>query len=298
MKIFDCFLFFDEDVQLDIRLNVLDQYIDQFVIVESRFSHSGVKRNPVFDITKYKKFENKITYILLDKEPEHLFEITSDNDLKKSEKKILNGNIREFYQRNSISKGLKNASDEDFVIISDVDEIPNLENINFSNIKNKFIFFEQIFFCYKLNLFSENLVWHGSRMTKKKNLLSPQWLRDIKNRNYPLWRIDTLFSKKKHKNILFQKNGGWHFSYIKDAKGVEDKLKSIRHHIEYDLHPIGIECIERMIKQKKLIYNYNADQRQNKFLNTETLKELSLNNLPKYVHSNKSKFKEWIYVEK
>ena len=53
MKIFDCFLFFDEDIQLDIRLNVLDQYIDQFVIVESRFSHSGERRTPVFDIKKY-----------------------------------------------------------------------------------------------------------------------------------------------------------------------------------------------------------------------------------------------------
>ena len=107
-----------------------------------------------------------------------------------------------------------------------------------------------------------------------------------------------IFQKKKHRNILFQKNGGWHFSYIKNPKGVEGKLKSIRHHIEYDLHPIGIERIEEMIKQKKLIYNYNADQRQNKFLNTETLKELSPNDLPNYINSNKSKFKEWIYVEK
>ena len=266
MKIFDCFLFFDEDVQLDIRLNVLDQYVDQFVIVESKFSHRGKKRNPIFDIKKYKEFENKITYILLDKEPENLLEIKSDTDPNEDYKKVLNANTREIYQRNAINKGLGKANDEDFVIISDVDEIPNLENINFLDIKNKFIFFEQIFFCYKLNLFSEKLVWCGSRMTKKKNLVSPQWLRDIKDRNYPFWRIDTLFSKKKHRSILFERNGGWHFSYIKDAKGVENKLRSIRHHIDYDLHPIGIKGIEEMIKQKKLIYNYNVDQKQNKFL--------------------------------
>ena len=196
MKIFDCFLFFDEKVQLDIRLNVLDRYIDQFVIVESRFSHSGEKRDPIFDIKRYKKFEKKIIYILLDEEPGNLIKINSNKDPKEDYKKVINGNIREFYQRNAIIRGLTNATDEDFIIISDVDEIPNLEDIDFSNTKNKFIFFKQIFFCYKLNLFSENLIWYGSRMTKKKNLISPQWLRNIKDRNYPVWRLDTFFSKK------------------------------------------------------------------------------------------------------
>ena len=299
MKIFDCFMFFNEDIQLDIRLNILDQYVDKFVIIESRYTHSGVKRDPVFDIKKYKKFESKIIYILLDKEAENLLEITPDDDHnKKSQKIILNGNLREFDQRNAITRGLTEASDEDFIIISDVDEIPNLENIDFSNIKEKFIFFKQIFFCYKLNLFSEKLIWYGSKMIKKKHLISPQWLRDIKDRTYPFWRIDTYFSKKKHRNILFQKNGGWHFSYISDAKGVEHKLKSYRHHIEYDLFGVGIKKIEEMIEKKKLIYNYGVDQKENKFLNTETLEELELNKLPKYVYSNIDKFKDWLYIKK
>jgi len=294
MKIFDCFLFFDEEVQLDIRLNTLDKYIDEFVIVESLYSHRGIKRKPVFDIEKYKKFKKKINYILLEEEPKNLIKIKSEKDPAEDYKKILNANAREIYQRNSINDGLNSAEANDFVIISDVDEIPNLKNINFSNIKNKFIFFEQIFSCYKLNLYSENLVWHGSRITKKKYLISPQWLRDIKGKNYPYWRIDTLFSKKKYGSILFEKNGGWHFSYIKDAKGVENKLQSIRHHIDYDLNPIGIEGIENMIKQKKIIYNYNVDQRKNKFLNTETLRELKFERLPEYVRLNIKKFESWI----
>ena len=95
-----------------------------------------------------------------------------------------------------------------------------------------------------------------------------------------------------------KKNGGWHFSYINDAQGVENKLKSYRHHIEYDLYGIGVEKIEEMIKQKKLIYNYKVDQKENKFLNTETLKELELNKLPKYVYSNINKFKDWLYIIK
>jgi beta-1,4-mannosyl-glycoprotein beta-1,4-N-acetylglucosaminyltransferase len=298
MKIFDCFLFFDEDIQLDVRLNTLDQYIDKFVIVESVYTHSGEKRDPLFKIQKYNKFKDKIIYILLDQEPKNLIKIKSNTDPKEDYKKILNANSREVYQRNAISEGIKKASDEDYIIISDVDEIPNLKNINFLNIKKKFLFFEQIFFCYRLNLFSEKIVWRGSRMIKKKHLISPQWLRDIKDKNYPFWRIDTLFSKKKYRSIYFQKNGGWHFSYIKDAKGVENKLKSIRHHVDYDLHPIGIEGIEGMIKNKKLIYNYNVDQRENKFSNTETLKILNMQDLPKYIYLNQSKFKNWIYKEK
>ena len=61
---------------------------------------------------------------------------------------------------------------------------------------------------------------------KKGNLKNPQWLRDVKSKKYSIFRIDTLFSNKKYRNIKFINNGGWHFSYLKDAKGVEEKLKS------------------------------------------------------------------------
>ena len=153
MKIFDCFLFFDENIQLDIRLNTLDHYIYKFVIVESTYSHSGENRKPLFNIENYNKFIDKIIYILLDEEPKNLLRIKSDKDPKEDYKKILNANSREVYQRNAITQGLNEASKEDFIIISDVDEIPDLKNINFLNIKKKFVFFEQIFFCYKLNHF-------------------------------------------------------------------------------------------------------------------------------------------------
>tara|TARA_Y100001936_G_C15635318_1_gene438656 strand:+ start:94 stop:495 length:402 start_codon:yes stop_codon:yes gene_type:complete len=133
-------------------------------------------------------------------------------------------------------------------------------------------------------------------MIKKKNLLNPQWLRDIKDRNYPFWRLDTFFSKKKYRNIVLIQDGGWHFSYLKNAKGVEKKLKSIRHHIEYDQNPLGIEKIENMIKERKLIYNYKADQKtKNKFLDNETLKILNPEQLPKYILLNKDKLKSFFY---
>ena len=293
MKIYDCFIYFDEDLLLDIRLNILDKFVDKFVIVESRYSHRGELRRPSFNINKYKKFKNKIEYILLDKNPENLFKIKS-NDERINEKTIINGNLREFFQRNSILLGLKDAKEDDLILISDVDEIPNFENIELKKLGDYPVFFNQIFCCFKLNLFS-NMKWCGTRMIKKKNLISPQWLRDIKDRNYSKWRLDTYFSKKKYNNIKFINDGGWHFSYLKNPSGVEKKLKSIRHHIEYDHNPLGVKKIEEMIKNKKLIYNYKADQRSvNKFDNNETLKILEPSKLPIYIQNNLNLFNEWL----
>ncbi len=292
MKIYDCFIFFDEELILDIRLNCLDKFVDKFVIVESIYSHRGEKRKPVFDIDKYKKFKDKIIYILLEDLPNDISKI-EHNDIKASDKIIINGNIREFYQRNAILRGLTHAQPEDLIIISDVDEIPRLENFDFNDVNNNLIFFTQIFCCYKFNLFS-TIKWHGSRMTKKKNLKSPQWLRDIKGKNYPKWRLDVFFSKKKFYNIKFIEDGGWHFSYLKEPQGVENKLKSIRHHIEYDINPIGVKKIEKMIQDKKLIYDYRSDQRtKNKFENNETLQILDKKSLPKYIQDNANNLKEW-----
>ena len=293
MKIYDCFIYFDEELLLDIRFNILDKFVDKFVIVESKYSHRGEERKPNFNINNFKKFKNKIDYILLEDNPKNLFEINK-SDPKINEKIIINGNLREFYQRNSLMLGLSEAQDDDLIFISDVDEIPNLENIDFNKIKNVPYFFNQIFCCYKLNLFSQ-MNWYGSRMIRKKKLINPQWLRDIKDRNYSKWRLDTFFSKKKYNNIKFIENGGWHFSYLKDPLGVEKKLKSIRHHIEYDQNPLGVKKISDMIRDKKLIYNYQADQRTaNKFENNETLKILEIEKLPKYIQDNYNLFNKWL----
>ena len=87
------------------------------------------------------------------------------------------------------------------MIVSDVDEIPNLENLNLNKIKNKIILFNQLFCCYKLNLFSKTINWYGSRMIKK-DLKNPQWLRDIKSKKYSIFRLDILFSNKKYRDIF------------------------------------------------------------------------------------------------
>ena len=295
MKIYDCFMYFDEDIVLDVRLNVLDKYVDKFVIIESEFNHKGEKRNPLFDINKFIKFKDKIEYILIRTMPNEI-EIINEKDSKNEiyRKSIFNAWKRENYQRNQIKKGLVSASNDDWVIISDLDEIPNLEKINIKEIKEDLIFFKQDMMYYKFNLKLKDYKWVGSKACKMKNLISPQWIRDIKDKKYSWWRIDTFFSKRKYKNIFFVKDGGWHFSYLKNPKNIEKKLKSYLHHIDYDLNPVGEKGIEEMINNKRAIYNIKADQKNNKFGGENILSKIDINLLPKYISDNKDKLKNWI----
>ncbi len=296
MKIYDCFMYFDEDLVLDLRLNYLSKYVDKFVIVESKYNHKGEKRKLQFDAKKFKKFSNKIIYIESDKIPEGIETINKDeSDGIKSTKYILNAAKRENFQRNLIMRGLSNADQNDWILVSDVDEIPNLENLRIKDVKNKLVFFKQHMMYYKFNLKYENFIWVGSKACKKKDLISPQWLRNIKDRNYPWWRFDSYFSNIKYTNIKFIENGGWHFSYIKTPELIEKKLRSYLHHREYDLHPIGVEEIKKIMESKKAIYNLKLDQRiVKKFGTGDKLVKVGLNSLPEYIILNKAKFKNWL----
>ena len=295
MKIFDCFMFYDEEMLLDIRLNTLDKFIDKFIIVESMFTHSGKKRELIFDIKNFQKFKDKINYLVVESLPKGIEPINSyDADDIKESKIILNAYRREHHQRNSILNLLKSAEPNDQVIISDVDEIPNLENINFNEIKNKIILFNQKMFYYKFNLILENMNWHGSKSCKMKNLISPQWLRDVKDRKYPLWRIDALFSEKKYNDVFFVQDGGWHFTNIKTPEEIDKKLRSYLHHIEYDQSNISAKEIDKMIKEKKPVYDLLANSSEAKFRSQKKLKTVDMNELPIYLQKNKEKFNEWI----
>ena len=295
MKIFDCFMYFDEDEVLDVRLNFLDKYVDYFVIVESGYNHKGEKRDPQFDLSKFKKFKDKIIYILKNEIPEGIEKIKDDdNENEQYRKSIYNAWKRENLQRNRILEGLTDANPNDWIIISDLDEIPNLEKVNFNNINQKLIFFNQLMMYYKFNLKLDNFIWIGSRACKFKDLISPQWLRDIKSKKFYWWRVDILFSKKKYNNIKFVDGGGWHFSYLKTPDKIEKKLKSYLHHIDYDKNPIGVNNITEIIKNKKTIYNLKVDQKENKFDAKNDLVKIDINELPKYIIDNLDKFETWI----
>jgi len=292
MKIFDCFMYFDEEVVLDLRLNTLDEFVDYFVIVESIFTHKGDKRELKFDKKKFEKFKDKIIYLIYDKEPKDLVKIKDQNTDHGGY--IMNALLRENGQRNFISKGLTYAGDEDFIMISDVDEIPNLKNVNFNNYQNKIVQFHQEMFYYKFNLKLPNLIWTGTKACKKRNLINPQWLRNIKDKKYPFFRIDTLFSKTKYTNVGFIDDGGWHFSNIKSAEEIEYKLKSYLHHREFDINPLNTDEIKNIIEKKQAIYDLKVDKRVNKIGNGNKLENYPINKLPLYLQMNKNKYEQWI----
>jgi len=295
MKIYDCFMYYDEDTVVDIRLNCLDAYVDKFLIVESKFTHSGRKRGLLFDINKFKHFKDKIIYLVVDNEPQGIETIDDkDDESAQSFKSIENAIRRENYHRNYIGRGLIDADAEDIIMISDADEIPNLENLDLRKIKNKLVIFRQKMFYYKLNLYLDSFSWCGSKTCRKKNLISPQWLRNVKDRNYPFWRIDTLFSKKKYQNIYFVNDGGWHFSNIKNAKEIKEKLKSYLHHREFDEEPLSVEKIDKIMKEKKTIYDLKVDKSVSKFNKGQKLTTIDLKLLPNYIQNNIEKYKLWL----
>ena len=295
MKIFDCFMYFDEEVVLDVRLNTLDKYVDYFVIVESSFTHKGDNKNLMFNHNKFEKFKNKIIYLVYDKQPKGIEAVNeNDSENEKSRKYILNAALRENGQRNFIQNGLNKAEDNDIILISDVDEIPNLSEVNFNNISEKIIMFHQDMFYYKFDLKIPNLLWTGTKGCRKKYLLSPQWLRNVKDRKYFPFRIDILFSEKKYSSIKFISNGGWHFSNIKTAEEIEHKLKSYLHHREFDEQSLSVEEIQNIIENKKAIYDLKVDKRVNKIGDGSKLVKIKFEKLPIYIQQNKHNYMKWL----
>ena len=288
-------MYFDEEIVLDVRLNTLNDFVDYFVIVESKFTHKGEKRDLKFNHEKFNKFKDKIIYLIYDKVPTKVEMIKpEDNEGTKYGKYILNAAYRENSQRNFIQDGLQNAKSDDIILISDVDEIPNLSEINFNKISQKILLFKQNMFYYKFNLHIPNFRWTGTKGCKKKDLVNPQWLRNIKDRKYSIFRLDTFFSDKKYSNAKIIEDGGWHFSNIKTAKEIEHKLKSYLHHLEFDLKPLTINQIEEIIKNKQAIYDLKVDKRINKIGTGSKLEKFEFSKLPIYIQKNKNNFKEWV----
>ena len=295
MNIYDCFMYFDEDLLLDIRLNTLNNFVKKFIITEATYTHNGTKKKLNFDINNFSKFKDKITYIVVDKQPKNILSLSEDDTKeKRGEKLILNGMARDYFQRENLSRGIKDVDSEDLILISDLDEIPNLKNLEFKKIQNNIIIFEQKMFYYKLNLFYEDYTWFGSKAVKRKNFISPQWIRNIKGKKYPKWRLDTFFSKKKYSNLYFVKNGGWHFTCLRTAEELEKKLLNFAHHYEYEESGLSINNLKTLMAEKRVMYDHNVDQKGYKWSGKSILKKINLNLLPDYIISNLSKYDAWL----
>ena len=288
-------MYYDEDLLLDIRLNSLDKYVKKFVITEATYTHNGSKKKLNFDIQKYKKFQDKIEYIIVDQQPPNIIEIGKQDSAKILEEKlILNGMARDYFQRENLKRGLKDLDKNDLVIISDLDEIPNLENLDHNRVKNNIIIFQQKMFYYKFNLLYKEFVWAGSKAVKYKNFISPQWLRNIKSKKYPRWRLDVLFSKKKYSNLLYINNGGWHFTCIRTPEDLEKKLLNFAHHHEFEKSGLKTNDLKKLIREKRVMYDHNVDQRGYKWSGKSILKKINLNLLPVYIQNNIKKFSDWL----
>ena len=296
MNIYDCFMYFDEDLLLDIRLNILNDYVSKFVITEATYAHNGAKKKLKFDVNNFKKFKEKIEYIVVDTQPSNILSTDKEDDEKKrSQKLISNGYARDNHQRNELAKGIKNASDDDIIIISDLDEIPNLTDVNFNNIKNKIILFKQKMFYYKLNLYYPKFSWFGSKACKKKELISPQWLRNIKSKKYSKLRLDLLFNKKKYNDIFFVLDGGWHFTCIKTPEELENKLLSFAHHYDFEQSGLGSADLKKLISEKRIMYDHNLPQESNdKWGGKSKLKKISTSELPEHINLNINRYKDWL----
>ena len=291
MKIIDCFMYFDEDMMLDIRLNILNKYVSNFIICEAAFNHKGLPKKLNFNINNFSKFKNKITYIVVEKQPSNLRQIKDGDSKKVKDSVILDNSLnRENFQRNSLAKKLNYFSDEDLILINDIDEIPNLENFK---CKNKITIFKQKMFYYKFNLIYPGFVWFGSKICKKKHLQSPQWLRNIKSKKYPLWRPDVFFSRKKYYDVGLIENGGWHFTNIKNAKDIDHKMRNFLHHHEYEESGMNVQSITKNINEKKVFYNHFSDKTGDKMNYGQKLEKMNLDQFPKYLLDNQDKFKKW-----
>ncbi len=265
MAIYDCFQYYNEDHMVDIRLNILNEYVDHFVICESTKTHQGKNKKINFDIKKFSKFKDKIKFIVADYKEEVKFEKHTGGE-----------SPIEQHQRNALIEGLKNACSEDLLILSDSDEIPDLTKLPKIDKKKKYIAFSQKEFMYKLNLqnLDENN-WIGSKITKVKNLKSMQELRNLKFKKYPFWRID-----KFNQQII---KGGWHFSFLQTPEQILNKIKSFSHG-EFNNDNLNIEEIERKIINNEDIFDRGTN-----------LKKINLDDsYPKYIIDNQDKFSKWI----
>ena len=263
-------MYFDEDLILDIRLNTLNKIVDKFVICEATRDHGGKKKELKFDRKKFSNFNEKINYVVVDDIP---LNVTS------KKKNWHENHVRDQFQRNALSRGLKNCDPDDWIMISDIDEIPDPKKIREFDTRNKYACFLQKNFQSKINLLNitENY-WAGTKICQKKNLKSPQWLRNIKIKEKPLWKI---FSEKQPQLI---ESGGWHFSFLKKPDSIIKKIQSYAHQEFNTSKFTNLENIEKKILSGKDLFDRNYKY---EIVNLDE-------SFPEYIIKNKNKFKEWI----
>ena len=273
MQIIDCFMYFDEDLMLEVRLNTLFEHVDQFVICEATLDHAGKEKKLNFDIKKFEKFKKKIKYIVVDDLPK---------TVETFKKNWHPAHLRDQFQRNALVRGLKECDDNDLIMISDLDEIPNPKKLSEFGEKDKYACFVQKNFSLKLNLHNKSEPkWFGTRICRKKDLVSPQWLRNIKAKSRPFYK----FFKPKFDKFI--NGGGWHFSSVKSAEGIYKKLDSYAEQQWNNKKFKNMDIIRRKIRKKEDLFDRNHEF---EVINVDAT-------FPNYIYKNKKKFEDFIYSD-
>ena len=185
---------------------------------------------------------------------------------------------RENYHRNYINKGIDDVNENDLIMISDVDEIPNIKNFQFKE-KFRYTVFKQKNYCYKFNLLNKTYpTWYGTKLCKKKDLKSPQWLRSQKVKEYFF-----LHYFKIRWNVVEQ--GGWHFSYLMEPTEIKKKIESFGHD-EFNLKKFtDLKHIESKIKNGQDLFD------RDQFYEKKILD----NSFPTVLSMEKEKYKKWFF---
>lgn len=295
MKIYDCTLYYDEDLILEARLNILNQYVDKFIICEATFTHSGRKKKLNFDINKFSKFKDKIIYTIQDTEPNTIIYEDLSKKIETPKNWRANAVKRIAHQRNKLLDEVNhNANSDDIILYSDNDEIPNLNNIDIFNEKSKIVIFEQDLYYYKFNLLCDRIKWYGTRAIKKKNLINFEWLRQIKPKKYPFYRFDTILKKDKYTNVKIVKDGGWHFTRIISPEEIHKKELDAEHHDEYRASNKNPDRIKDLIRRRMIDHDHLADSREKKFGKEFPLIQVEINQMPEYIKNNQEKYLEFL----
>ena len=276
MKIYDCFTYYNEDMILKLRLETLWDYVDYFVIVESDFTHSGKDKKFLFDTHNFEKYLSKIRYLKMTGKPEGWK--TSWN-LENS-------------QRNYLINGLYDAQDDDWVMVSDIDEIPNPKKIASFSPKSIRGDFEQIYLSYFFNNLwlgesGGSNKWYGTKITTYKHLINffknVNAVRNFKSKGILRSVRRWLFKKI---NVQIIGDGGWHFTWILSLQDIVAKVKATAH-TELDIPKFNdIDYIRERISQ-----GYDFHKPNSRYKKVEITEDV----FPKHLVDNQEEYKNFIF---
>ena len=265
-KIFDCITFYDENLLVNSRFEILNEVVDYFIICESKYDHKGNKKNINFKLSN-NKFSQKIKHIVIE---ENFPDLSG-------------GWAIETYQREKILNHIKEADDDDYIMYSDSDEIPDPITLKNLILKKKYGIFLQKFFVYKINIFNKyETPWQGTRICKKKHLKSVTHLRKKvkkENLNKAFWKFQY------ERNIQIIDDGGWHFNNFYNAETISKKLKNIQN-LDKGLKKVDtqIDIIKEKISKLEDVFQRN--HKYEKIVIDEKY--------PEYIRNNLGIFKDFI----